>query len=220
MKNIYIYLIATLIGICSIIGISIYNTTPVTYKYEADNQIYNSHNEIVTKEEPTETKEVKVEAKEVSSTKISETKTTTEANADTKVTTNVEQPQKEETTTEKVYETFTGSMSGYGYDCYGCTSGHTSSGYDISPTGSIYYNDTTYGSVRIVAGDTKYSFGTIVKISDYKKEESFYAIVLDRGSDIGVTSNKKFAFDLVYPSNKDADGVDRSVTFEIVRYGY
>ena len=48
---------------------------------------------------------------------------------------------------------------------------------DISST--IYYNDSTYGSVRIVAAGQDYPCGTIVDIDGIGK-----AIVLDRGSAI------------------------------------
>ena len=106
-----------------------------------------------------------------------------------------------------------GKMTGYGPDCYGC-SGYLANGMYVGD-GTIYYNDSEYGNVRIVAGDRKYKFGTIVKIND-----SMLAIVLDRGGSIGI--GKKFLFDLLYSSEADAThhGVMKDVKFEILRNGF
>ena len=121
----------------------------------------------------------------------------------------------------KVIETLTGSLVGYGPDCYGCTSNRTASGMYIGE-GNIYYNDSTYGKVRIVAGDISYPFGTIVRISnvDLYNDEPFYAVVLDRGGDIG--KNNKFLFDLLFTSESDAYslGTEYNIKFEIMRLGY
>lgn len=110
-------------------------------------------------------------------------------------------------------EIITGKMTGYGPDCYGC-SGYLAYGMYVGD-GTIYYNDSEYGKVRIVAGDKKYKFGTIVKIND-----SITAIVLDRGGSIGI--GKKFLFDLLYSSESEASnhGVMNNVKFEILRNGF
>lgn len=104
-------------------------------------------------------------------------------------------------------------MSGYGPDCAGC-SGYVAYGKYVGK-GNIYYNDKEYGKVRIVAGDKKYKFGTIVRIND-----SMLAIVLDRGGSIGI--GKKFLFDLLYESEKEAYkyGVSYNTKFEILRNGF
>lgn len=117
-----------------------------------------------------------------------------------------------------VVETLVGSMSGYGPDCKGCSS-HTASGYDIS-NGNIYYNDSVYGKLRVLAGDNKYPFYTIVRISNSGiSQEPLLGIVLDRGGMIGLGG--KYLFDLLYPSEKEASvfGVSKNVTFEILRMG-
>lgn len=123
---------------------------------------------------------------------------------------------KEEITKYNVLETFTGTLSAYGADCSGCST-RTSSGFDISK--SIYYNDKKYGNVRILAGDRKYPYGTIVnlKLSDKKEMKG---IVLDRGGDIGI--GKKFQFDILLNSQKEAYkfGTRKNTTFEILRLGY
>lgn len=119
-----------------------------------------------------------------------------------------------------VLETLYGTMSGYGPDCYGCTSNKVASGYYVGE-GNIYYNDSTYGKVRIVSGDKKYPFGTIVKISASNVDSNdIIAIVLDRGGDIGI--GKKFTFDLLFTTEKEASkySISRNVKFEILRLGY
>lgn len=106
-----------------------------------------------------------------------------------------------------------GKMSGYGPDCVGC-SGYLANGHYVG-NGNIYYDDSEYGQVRIVAGDKKYKFGTIVRIND-----SMLAIVLDRGGSIGI--GKKFMFDLLYASEAEANsnGVSYNTKFEILRNGF
>lgn len=132
--------------------------------------------------------------------------------------------QKEESKTEReekseIIETQVGKMSGYGPNCIGC-SGYTASGKYVGD-GNIYYNDKTYGQVRIVAGDYKYKFGTIVRIKNSKvSTQPIIAIVLDRGGSIGI--DKKYMFDLLFTSEEEAIKyeVSYNVTFEILRNGY
>jgi len=132
--------------------------------------------------------------------------------------------QKEESKTEteeksEIIETQVGKMSGYGPNCIGC-SGYTASGKYVGD-GNIYYNDKTYGQVRIVAGDYKYKFGTIVRIKNSKvSTQPIIAIVLDRGGSIGI--DKKYMFDLLFTSEEEAIKyeVSYNVTFEILRNGY
>lgn len=117
----------------------------------------------------------------------------------------------------KVLETQNGRMSAYGPDCVGC-SGGLAGGYNARG-GNYIFSDSTYGDIRIVAGDKKYPFGTIVRISG-SSFDPFYAIVLDRGGDIGL--NRKFMFDLLCSSEAEASRVGSfyDVKFEILRYGY
>lgn len=114
-----------------------------------------------------------------------------------------------------VLEKHTGTMSAYGPDCVGC-SGHLATGFDARK--SITYHDGKYGDVRIVAGDKKYPFGTIVHIKGSGLD--FNAIVLDRGGDIGI--GRRFMFDLLCVSEGKASefGTRYNMTFEIMRYGY
>ena len=112
-------------------------------------------------------------------------------------------------------EVQTGAISSYGPDCVGC-SGTLASGF-YAGNGNIYYQDSTYGSVRIVAGDRSYPFGTIVQVSGTPLGD-FNAIVLDRGGGIGF--GKRFLFDLLFPSEAEGFGSYWNITFTILRYGY
>ena len=113
-----------------------------------------------------------------------------------------------------VLETIYGTMSGYGLDCKGC-SGVVGARYDAKGNNLRYY-DKTYGECRIVAGDRKYPYGTIVRVKN-SKIGTFNAIVLDRGSAIvGLT------MDLLYPSEADTVivGRQRNIEFEVLRWGW
>lgn len=118
---------------------------------------------------------------------------------------------------ETILDSFVADMTSYGVDCYGCTSNLTASGYYIG-NGNIYYNDSFYGKVRILAGDKSYPFGTIVRM--YIDNSEIIGIVLDRGSNIGF--DKKYAFDLLFNTNKEAQkfGSKTNIKFEILRRGY
>ena len=116
-----------------------------------------------------------------------------------------------------VLETIVGTMSGYGLDCKGC-SGIVGARYDARGN-NLRYNDPVYGECRIVAGDKKYPYGTIVRVKD-SKIGTFNAIILDRGSDIGI--GRRYLFDLLFWTEKESYdfGLSRNTTFEILRYGY
>lgn len=206
MKHIYRILIVLTIGF---VGFSILNYKITSNKVQISNSLYNTYNEIIVKNniDDVTAKTTNIEVKE------DKVVTKEEKKVETKV------EEKKEAVEPTYIETIIGSMSGYGHDCYGCTSGRTSSGYDISD-GSIYYKDNTYGDVRIVAADSKYPIGTIIRISNYNNMDSFYAIVLDRGGSIGLS--KKINFDLLYSSDTEAVpiGIQYNVTFDIVRLGY
>lgn len=110
-----------------------------------------------------------------------------------------------------------GTVSAYGPDCAGC-SGHLGGGFDATG-GNYVYTDSTYGNVRIVAGDSRYPYGTIIKLSNTKAGD-FNAIVLDRGGDIGI--GRRFLFDLLFPSEAEAAafGTSYDVTVDVLRFGY
>lgn len=113
-------------------------------------------------------------------------------------------------------ETFTGNLTGYGPDCVGC-GGKTSTGYDL--TQNIYYEDAEFGIVRIVAADEYFPFYSIIRISGVPGMDSFLAIVLDRGGNVGF--DKGTLFDLAFSTEKDPNilGLTRNVKFEVLRSG-
>ena len=123
-----------------------------------------------------------------------------------------------DTTNSPVIATVSGNVSHYGHDCHGCTSGKTATGYDISD-GRIYYPDSTYGDVRIVAAGGEYPFGTILRLSN-SSTSPIVAIVLDRGGAIG--NGKKYVLDLLAESEAAAyqAGVKYNMTIEVLRMGY
>lgn len=120
-----------------------------------------------------------------------------------------------DTTDRSVLATYTGNISYYASDCKGC-SGITASGLDIR-NGDIYYQDSAFGTVRIVAGDPKFEFGTILRMNLNGK--STLAIVLDRG---GIGFGKRFLFDLLCESEAQSYqlGVVYNATVEVLRNGF
>lgn len=212
--------------IVSITSFSLYTTktTEVLFKETTNNNKYDfiAYNEIieeVSESEIEEILEVEIDNTVPEKTEVKkEVVTVVEKQEPIK-----EKIKKEEVKVDnsnKIIETLNGSMSGYGPDCYGCTSNRVASGYYVGE-GNIYYNDNTYGKIRIVAGDKKYPLGTIVKIgSSNVSSEPIIAIVLDRGGNIGI--NKKFTFDLLFATEKEASkyGVSKNIKFEILRLGY
>lgn len=115
-------------------------------------------------------------------------------------------------TTQKVNQSSGGfKLTHYGYDCKGC-GGKTATGYDISKT--IYYNDKTYGSLRVVAMCSNYPLYSVIKIKNYKLGGDTLAIVLDRGVGCGT-------IDLAVENEKTASkyGIQKNVQIEILRRG-
>lgn len=111
---------------------------------------------------------------------------------------------------------FTGTMTGYGPDCEGCGGRVGCSPYQNVKNGNIYFNDNEFGKIRIVAGDSKIPCGTIIRVSNLRNYDEFYAIVLDRGGAI-----KGTLFDLLFVSEKDALTLGRATaTYTIVRWGW
>lgn len=108
---------------------------------------------------------------------------------------------------------FNGTMSGYGADIGSITA----SGHYIGD--SIYYDDSTYGKIRILAGDGSIPFGTIISVSN-SNAGNFLGIVLDRGRNIGF--DRVYDFDVLFETSREAInyGVSKNASFEILRVGY
>lgn len=124
----------------------------------------------------------------------------------------IEQPVSSQTSSNTTYS---GNLSYYRANCSGC-SGYTSSGLNVND-GRIYYNDSTYGDVRIIAAGREIPLYSIVKINNSSLGNGVLAIVLDRGGNIG--SGRKFIIDILTNSIENKGGVDRGVSIEVLREG-
>ena len=126
------------------------------------------------------------------------------------------------------YGIFKGRLVGYGPDCPGCSKqGNVACKTEDKRVFSlindgIYYEDSEFGSVRILATDlNNFPCGTIIKVEKEDGRE-FMAVVLDR---IGTKSDIPL-FDLAYSSQNDktvfnADNLTgRNVTFNVQRWGW
>lgn len=112
---------------------------------------------------------------------------------------------------------FVGELTGYSGDCPLC------SGYLACPPrtnvlkSGIYYNDSLYGNIRIVASSKNYPCGTILRFNVKKiAKEPIIAIVLDRG----VSGN---VIDLLTDSSESAVknvGRVKNLEFEVLREGW
>ena len=114
---------------------------------------------------------------------------------------------------------FTGTLTGYGADCEGCSGIVACRPNPNVKNSNIYFEDSEYGKLRILAADYSIPCGSIIKISNFKfvSGEELYGIVLDRGSAIvGLT------MDLLYPSEKDTLIIGRqyNINFAIKRWGW
>lgn len=116
----------------------------------------------------------------------------------------------------EVLQTVVGTLTGYGPDCVGC-GGHTSTGFDLTKT--YYYEDSEYGTVRILAADPSFPFYSIFRVSNVPTMDDFIGIVLDRGGNVGF--GRGTLFDLAFESESSPELVPltRNVTFEMLRSG-
>jgi len=105
-------------------------------------------------------------------------------------------------------ETFTASVTAYQANCRGC-SGFTASGRDVRT--NAWFQDSTFGSVRIIAADSRFPFGTIMYIQGVG-----HAVVLDRGG--SVTGN---VLDVLKAANEDPFRFGRqSLQTQVLRLGW
>ena len=125
---------------------------------------------------------------------------------------------------------FKGRLTGYGPDCPGCsTVGNVScltrekTRHSLINDG-LYYTDTIYGSVRILAADNgAFPCGTIVRVNNGNLKE-FYGIVLDTGSSMrNAWKQGTVWMDLAFKSQAEAKvgGATSSNTkFSVQRWGW
>lgn len=113
---------------------------------------------------------------------------------------------------------FIGQMTAYGPDCVGCTGKVACPPRQDVRNNNVYYQDVTYGSVRILAADKRIPCGSIIKIQNLTfSVEPVYGIVLDRGG--AITGN---IIDYLVASERDSSTVGRqkNIQFEIIRWGW
>lgn len=126
--------------------------------------------------------------------------------------------------------TYTGRLTGYGPDCVGCSKvGNVAcltrerKKHSLIKDG-IYYNDTEYGKLRIIAAaTTKFKCGTVINITKDGKEP-FNAIVLDTGGTmINQWKKGNVWMDLAY-SSEAMSGSDnltgKNIKFDVQRWGW
>lgn len=114
----------------------------------------------------------------------------------------------------KYYPTsFIGKLTHYGPDCVLCGGKLGCNGQDAR-NGNIWYEDSEYGKIRIVASSKTLVCGSIIRIN-IDEYDNMYAIVLDRGVGTGV-------IDLLKESEISNSPVRTlsKVKFDIIRYGY
>ena len=125
---------------------------------------------------------------------------------------------------------YVGKMTGYGADCIGCSgtgalSCRASDGsrHTLTENGE-YYNDATYGTVRIVAAALdKFPCGTIVKV-DHPALGTFYAVVMDTGGSMrNAWANGYVWMDLAYRTESDPEiyaTTSNNTTYSVQRWGW
>lgn len=111
---------------------------------------------------------------------------------------------------------FIGTITGYGPDCLGCSGIVACYPNQNVLNNNIYFNDLTYGQIRILAADPSIPCGSIIKVSNYDNQE-FIGIVLDRGRDI-----RGLTMDLLFESEYSKSYLGRryDINFKIERWGY
>lgn len=126
---------------------------------------------------------------------------------------------------------FNGSTTGYGSNCYGCSGTvacltKEGDSHNLIMDG-IYYKDSTFGDLRIVASDhSKFSCGTVIEI-DNGNIEPFMAIVLDTGVAMrnAWRNEGKILLDIAF-KYEDSDGIynatnkNNDVILKVYRNGW
>lgn len=125
---------------------------------------------------------------------------------------------------------YSGKLTGYGPDCPGCSkvgnvACRTKEGTNHSLTyDGLYYNDSVYGEVRILAADNSaFPCGTIVKV-DNGVLSKFVGIVLDSGSAMRNAWKDGIVWmDLAFSSQAEAltgGATSSNTSFEVQRWGW
>lgn len=121
--------------------------------------------------------------------------------------------------------TFTGRLTTYGGDCYGC-SGGSSSGVKLSPKTGVNNSNSPYLYYKgrkyyCLAADRSIPFGTIIKISNHNlhTDSTIYGVVVDRGG--AIRGNKIDIFKGSEGSGNSyfGGGTSNNTQFEVVSLG-
>ncbi len=113
---------------------------------------------------------------------------------------------------------FTGQMTAYNPICVGCTGKVYCPPRQDVTKGNIYFDDNTYGKIRILAADYAIPCGTIVKITNVSfSDEPIIGIVLDRG---GAIKGNIMDFLVTETDDMDIVGRQRGVHYEVLRWGW
>lgn len=113
---------------------------------------------------------------------------------------------------------FEGQMTAYKATCVGCTGKVSCPPRQDVRNDNIYYEDSEYGSIRILAADLAIPCGTIVQITNVTfSTDPIIGIVLDRGGAI-----KGNIMDFLVGENDDMDivGRQRGVQYQVMRWGW
>ncbi len=125
---------------------------------------------------------------------------------------------------------YVGRLTTYGSDCAGCSrtgtvACKTESGSKFSLVkNGMYYNDSDYGKVRILAADLSgFPCGTMILV-DNGQIDPFYAVVLDTGGSMRKAyRNGQIWMDLAFVYQKDSKGTNtgsKNTKFSVQRWGW
>ena len=123
---------------------------------------------------------------------------------------------------------YTGMLTGYGPDCYGCSLKGNVNCYTRERTthslitDGIYYEDTEYGEVRILAADHReFPCGTIIEITNSMFEKEL-GVVLDTGSGMRNAYEQGWILiDLAFEKESLTPSItNKKTNFVVKRYGW
>ncbi len=113
---------------------------------------------------------------------------------------------------------FVGKITGYGPDCKGCGGNSACRPRQNFQNGNIYFNDASYGKIRVVAADRSLPCGSVVRIHNISiYNEPIIAIVMDRGGGV-----KGKHLDLLFETEKNMQGMhtQSNIQYDILRMGF
>lgn len=113
---------------------------------------------------------------------------------------------------------FTGQMTAYKATCVGCTGKVSCPPRQDVTNNNIYFQDATYGSIRILAADPAIPCGTVVNITNVTfSQEPIIGIVLDRG---GLIKGNIMDFLVGEQDDMNIVGRQHGVQYEVLRWGW